>query len=420
LPAGPRPSLLDTYDEERLPIAGWLLNITSERLDAVLDAIRRPGGGVDAVVTPEITQLGLGYRWSRLPERVRLSPLLGVGPGLAGSPGGGYETGMRYVRLAGTDLRVSVLALGCGNFGGIGSVPELFGRGDDEATAFALMDAARERGITLFDTANSYGGGRSEEWIGRWLASRGARDEVVLTTKVSNRVGPRPEDEGLSARHVREQVEASLRRLGTDRIDLYLAHGPDPRVPIEETLAAFDGLIRAGKVRHGGLSNFTGAQLAEAARTAARIGAAGPVNLQSGYSLLDRSAASDVFEVCTRHAVAFTAYSPLAGGWLSGKYRAARPYPAGSRMTLRPQPYQHWANEATFQAIEALHAYAARRGVSLPTLALAWVLGDPAVSAVVLGPRQPEQLAPALAALDLPLTMQERAELVELIPDHSR
>src|SRR5262245_37652683 len=131
---------------------------------------------------------------------------------------------MRYVRLGDTDLDVSVLALGCGNFGGIGSAPELFGRGEDEATAFALMDTARDNGITLFDTANSYGGGRSEEWIGRWLASRGARDEIVLTTKVRSRVGPDPQDEGLSAGHIRRQIDASLRRLGTDRVDLYLAH----------------------------------------------------------------------------------------------------------------------------------------------------------------------------------------------------
>jgi 1-deoxyxylulose-5-phosphate synthase len=321
---------------------------------------------------------------------------------------------MRYVRLAGTDLDVSVLGLGCGNFGGVGSAPELFGRGDDEATAFALMDAAREHGITLFDTANSYGGGRSEEWIGRWLASRGARDDVVLTTKVRNRVGPGPDDEGLSARHIREQIDASLRRLGTDRIDLYLAHEPDPRVPVEETLAAFDELVRAGNVRHYGLSNFAGAEVAEAAETATRIGVAGPVNLQSSYSLLDRAAAADAFDVCSRYGVAFTAFSPLAGGWLSGKYRAAGSYPAGSRMTLRPEPYEQWVNEATFRAIGALDGYAARRGVSLPALALAWVLGDPAVSAIVIGPRRPEQFAPALDALDVPLTAGERGAIVEL------
>jgi aryl-alcohol dehydrogenase-like predicted oxidoreductase len=324
------------------------------------------------------------------------------------------------VRLAGTDLDVSVLALGCGNFGGIGSAPELFGRGDDEATAFALMDAARERGITLFDTANSYGGGRSEEWIGRWLASRDARDDVVLTTKVRNRVGPGPDDEGLSARHIRQQIDASLRRLGTDRVDLYLAHEPDPRVPVEETIAAFHELIRVGKIRAYGLSNFTGAQVADAAETAARIGAAGPVNLQSSYSLLDRS--NDAFAACARYGLAFTAFSPLAGGWLSGKYRAAMfsgdaAYPAGSRMTLRPEPYRQWVNDATFRAIDALDRYAAGRGVSLPALALAWVLGDPAVSAIMVGPRSPEQFVPALDALDVPLTARERGKIVELFSD---
>src|SRR5262245_61179188 len=185
---------------------------------------------------------------------------------------------MRYARLGRTDLEVSVLGLGCGNFGGIGSAPELFGRGEDEQTAFALMDAAREAGITLFDTANSYGGGTSEEWIGAWMASRGARDEVVLTTKVRNRVGPGPGDEGLSAAHIRTQIEASLRRLRTDRVDLYLAHEPDPSVPIEETLTAFDALIRAGKVRHAGLSNYHGHALRAAIGAATGAGLAVPVN----------------------------------------------------------------------------------------------------------------------------------------------
>jgi aryl-alcohol dehydrogenase-like predicted oxidoreductase len=322
---------------------------------------------------------------------------------------------MRYVRLGRSDLEVSVVALGCGNFGGIGSAPDLFGRGEDEATAFALMDAAREQGITLFDTANSYGGGRSEEWIGRWLASRQARADVVLTTKVRNRVGPRADDEGLSARHIREQIEASLRRLGTDRVDLYLAHEPDPTVPIDETLAAFDELIRAGKVRHAGLSNFGGPQVAQAADAAARLGLAAPVNLQSGYSLLDRAAAADVFDVCARHGIGFAAYSPLAGGWLSGKYRAGQPFPAGSRMTLRPEPYRQWDNGATFKAIEVLEGVASARGTSLAALSLAWVLTDPNVSAIVVGPRRPDQLAPALAALDISLDEAERASLVEIV-----
>src|SRR5437660_268493 len=159
---------------------------------------------------------------------------------------------MRYVSLG--DLTISVLALGCGNFGGVGSLPETFGKAGDERAARVVLDAAVERGITVLDTANPYGGGRSEEWIGRWLATRTVRDELVITTKVGNPVMPDPADKGLSGKHIRAQVEASLRRLGTDRIDLYLAHAPDPLTPLEETLATFDSLVRAGKIRAYGLS----------------------------------------------------------------------------------------------------------------------------------------------------------------------
>lgn len=318
---------------------------------------------------------------------------------------------MRYVRLGQTDLEVSVIALGCGNFGGIGSVPELFGQGEDERAAFALMDAAREHGITLFDTANSYGGGASETAVGRWLASRRARDGVVLTTKVRNRVGPEPGDEGLSARHIREQIDASLRRLGTDRVDLYLAHEPDLSVPIEETMAAFDELIRAGKVHHAGLSNYEGEQVLAAVDAAAAGGlAAAPANLQSSYSLLDQRAA-DTFGVCAAHGIGFTAYSPLAGGWLTGKYRAGQPYPQGSRMTLRPDPYRDFERPATFAALAELERAAGERGVSLAALGLAWVLTDPGVTTVLVGPRRPEQLAPAIEALEVDLDEAERAAL---------
>jgi len=312
---------------------------------------------------------------------------------------------MRYARLGRTDLEVSVLGLGCGNFGGIGSAPELFGRGEDEQAAFALMDAARERGITMFDTANSYGGGRSEEWIGQWFAARpGARDEVVLTTKVRNRVGPDPDDEGLSARHIKAQIDASLRRLRTDRIDLYLAHEPDPATPIGETLGAFDELIQAGKIRHAGLSNFDGTRLRSALAAATAGGHAVPVNLQSSYSLLDRAVAADAFATCGRHGLGFTAFSPLAGGWLTGKYRAGQAFPVGSRMTLRPEPYAQFTNDATYRMIDELARAAMARGVSLATMALAWVLADPGVTAAIVGPRRPEQLASSGAALHIDLT----------------
>jgi 1-deoxyxylulose-5-phosphate synthase len=318
---------------------------------------------------------------------------------------------MRFAKLGRTDLEVSVLGLGCGNFGGIGSSPDLVGKGDDETTAYALMDSARDRGITLFDTANSYAGGRSEEWIGRWLASRpGARDEIVLSTKVRNAVGPGPDDEGLSAAHIRAQIEASLRRLQTDHVDLYLAHEPDPATAIEETIGAFDELIRAGKVRHAGLSNFTGGQVDEVAAAASADGFAAPVNLQSSYSLLDRAAA-DAFDACARHGLGFTAFSPLAGGWLSGKYRAGQPYPEGSRMTLRPEPYATFTDDATYALIDSLAADAQSRGLMLPTLALAWVINDPSVTAAIVGPRTPAQLDAMCAALDVEMAADERAGL---------
>jgi aryl-alcohol dehydrogenase-like predicted oxidoreductase len=321
---------------------------------------------------------------------------------------------MRYVRLGRTDLEVSVIGLGCGNFGGIGSVPELFGQGEDEQAAFALMDAARERGITLLDTANAYGGGRSETTVGRWLASRRARDEIVLTTKVRNRVGPEPGDEGLSARHIREQIDASLSRLGTDRVDLYLAHEPDHSVPIDETMAAFDQLIRAGKVRHAGLSNYDGEQVREAVAAAEAGGLHAPANLQNSYSLLDRAAAGDVFEVCAAGGIGFTAYSPLAGGWLTGKYRAGEPYPDGSRMRLRPGPYQEFEQPEIFAALEQLEREATERGVSLAALGLAWVLTDPGVTAAIVGPRRPDQLAPAIEALEVDLDQAERDLLARI------
>jgi aryl-alcohol dehydrogenase-like predicted oxidoreductase len=321
---------------------------------------------------------------------------------------------MRYVRLGRTDLDVSVVGLGCGNFGGIGSAPELFGQGEDEQAAFALMDAAREHGITLFDTANAYGGGRSETTVGRWLASRRARDEIVLTTKVRNRVGPGAGDEGLSARHIREQIDASLGRLGTDRVDLYLAHEPDHSVAIDETMAAFDELIRAGKVRHAGLSNYDGEQVRAAVAAAEAAALHGPANLQNSYSLLDRHAADDVFEVCAASGIGFTAYSPLAGGWLTGKYRAGEPYPDGSRMRLRPGPYREFEQPEIFAALEQLEQAAAERGVSLAALGLAWVLTDPGVTAAIVGPRRPDQLAPAIEAVELHLDQSERGVLTRI------
>jgi len=310
-------------------------------------------------------------------------------------------------------LRVSRLILGCGNFGGIGSAPAFHGMGETEAQAIELMDRAWAAGIHAFDTADAYGGGRSETHIGRWLKAKGSsvRDRLVLTSKVFNPVGPGPDERGLSRVHILRQIDASLSRLQTDRLDLYLMHEWDPDVPLEETLRAFDDLVRAGKVRQIGISNVTAEQLALALGTSERHGWTPVRCVQNSFSLLDRSAERELLPVCAEHDVAFTAFSPLAGGWLTGKYRAGRPYPDGSRMTLRPEPYLHLSTEHVFRGLAALEAVARERGVALSTLALAWVLAQPSVAAAVIGPRQPSHLEQALAACEVRLTPDEAARL---------
>jgi aryl-alcohol dehydrogenase-like predicted oxidoreductase len=315
-------------------------------------------------------------------------------------------------RLGRTDLELSRLGLGCGNFGGIGSAPELFGRGETAEEAFALMDGAFAAGITFFDTAASYGGGRSESWVGRWREERGA--PVLLSSKVYWSVTGDPDDRGLSRDRILREIDGSLARLRTDRLDLYLTHEPDPDTPIEETLRALDQLVGSGKVRAVGASNVDAAQLEAALEASDRLGLVRYEWVQNEYNLLERGSEDGVLSICEREGLGFTPFSPLAGGWLSGKYRHGKPYPAGSRMTLRPEPYAELENEQTFRAIEKFEEAAAERGVEPATLAIAWVLGHPHVTAVVVGPRRPEQLETALAALDQPLSLQERDELAKL------
>jgi aryl-alcohol dehydrogenase-like predicted oxidoreductase len=319
---------------------------------------------------------------------------------------------MERAYLGRSGVRVSRVILGCGNFGGIGSSPEFFGHGETQEQAFAIMDAAWEAGITTFDTADAYGGGRSETWIGDWLRTKGSsvRDEIVLSTKTFNPMDA-GEDHGLAPARVKRQLESSLRRLGVERVEMYLTHAPDPDVPIAETLGALDELVREGKVGAVGASNVDGSQLREA--LAAAPGARYEW-VQNSYSLLDRDAEREVLPLCAAEGLGFTPFSPLAGGWLTGKYRRGEALPAGSRMTMRPEPYEHLRADATFDALEGLDRLAAERGTTGAALALAWLLADPRLTAVVVGPRRPEHLEPALAAVANPLTEAERDEIGRL------
>ena len=300
------------------------------------------------------------------------------------------------------ELSVPRVALGCGNFGGIGSAPEFFGQGLTEDQALELMDAAFRAGLQWFDTADAYGGGRSEQAIGRWIASRGVRPR--LTTKTFNpmRAGA---DHGLQPDRIARQLRASLDRLGVDQVELYLAHDYDPAVPLAESLGALRSAQQDGLVGAYGVSNFDAQQLAAA------LTAGAPAAIQNSYSLLTRQDEPDLLPLCAERGVAYLAFSPLAGGWLTGKYRRGVRYPAGSRMTQRPEPYAEFVTGHTFDALDRLQAIAADRGTSMAGLALAWLLADERVAQVVVGPGRPEHLAPVAEALEHPVTDQERATI---------
>lgn len=320
---------------------------------------------------------------------------------------------MQYRRLGTTGLKISRLILGCGNFGGVGSAPEFYGKGEGEEQAFRLMDQAWEAGINVFDTADAYGGGRSETFIGRWLKGKGprVRQQLVLSSKVFNPVGPGPNDRGLSRLHILRQIEASLMRLGTDRLDLYLIHEPDPETPLEETLQALDELVRSGKVLYVGASNIEAWRLAKALWISDKTQLSRFEWVQNSYSLLNRTPESEVFPLCADQGLGFTAFSPLAGGWLTGKYRSGQPYPQGSRMTLRPEPYEHLVTDSVFKGLAAMSNDARARGVELSTLALAWVLHHPLMAGAIVGPRQLPHLERSLEALNVELSPEDAARL---------
>ena len=323
---------------------------------------------------------------------------------------------MDYRRLGATGLRISRLGLGCGNFGGVGSAPAFFGMGETEAQAFDLMDRAFDAGINFFDTANAYGGGRSETYIGKWLKAKGsaARQQLLLSSKVFNPVGPGPNDRGLSRRHILQQVDESLARLQTDRLDMYLIHEPDPETPLEETLQAFDDVVRMGKVLYVGASNIEAWRLARGLWISDKSGLRRFDWVQNSFSLLDRSPEREMFPLCADQRVGFTAFSPLAGGWLTGKYRAAGIYPEASRMTLRPEPYRHLERANVFRGLDALAEEARSRGVEIGALAIAWVLHHPRVDAAIIGPRNAGHFDAAVSSTTIELSVEDWLRLAAL------
>jgi aryl-alcohol dehydrogenase-like predicted oxidoreductase len=239
---------------------------------------------------------------------------------------------------------------------------------------------------------------------------------VLLSTKVFHSVEGDPSDCGLARERILRQIDGSLGRLGVKRVDMYLIHEPDPDTPLPETMRALDELVRAGKVGAVGASNVDGAWLEEALDLAEREKLAPIGWVQNSYSLLDRDAETDVLPLCAEHGLGFTPFGPLGGGWLTGKYRRGEAPPLGSRMALRPGPYTHLDREEVYRGIDAFADAAEQRGVDTATLAIAWTLSHPDVTAVLVGPRSPRHLETARAALDLKLSPDERGELASLFP----
>ena len=300
-------------------------------------------------------------------------------------------------------LRVTLCGLGTNNFG----------MRIDQAQTTAVVNAAIEAGINFFDTADLYGGGQSEEFLGKALGAR--RDDVVVATKFG---GPLDQDEahrGGSARWIREACEGSLRRLGTDRIDLYQFHFPDTTVPIEETLTALDELVRAGKVREIGNSNFTGEMIEEADDVSAKLGLARFVSAQNMYNLLNREPEQDVLPGCERRGLAFLPYFPLASGLLTGKYRRNEPLPEGARLTEYPENRRkHFLNEHTIDVVEKLEAFAEEREHTLLDVAMSWLASDPVIASVIAGATKPEQVRANSVAVGWKLSAAEKKEIDEL------
>jgi aryl-alcohol dehydrogenase-like predicted oxidoreductase len=316
---------------------------------------------------------------------------------------------MRYRLLGHSGCAVSELCLGT----------MTFGAETDEAGSHEQLDVFVEAGGTLVDTADVYSAGVSEEIIGRWLAARPAdvTDRVVLATKGRFATDPGPNGNGLSARHLTRALDASLRRLGVDAVDLYQVHAFDPHTPMEETLRTLDGFVQAGKIRYYGLSNFTGWQLTKAVLTARALGLRQPVTLQPQYSLIVREIEWEVVPAALDAGMGLLPWSPLGGGWLSGKYRRDQRPTGETRLGEDPgrgmEAYDRRGNDRTWRIIDAVQRVAEARGVTMAEVALAWVTDRPAVSSTILGARTTDQLRTNLRAAGLELSGEEAALLDE-------
>jgi 1-deoxyxylulose-5-phosphate synthase len=325
---------------------------------------------------------------------------------------------MQTTTLGSTGLKVSRIVLGT----------MTFGLQTDEPTSHAILDVAAEAGVTFLDTADVYpvGGGlpsagRTEEIVGRWL--KGKRERYIVATKAVGKVGPSAWDQGASRKHLLDAIDASLRRLGTDYVDLYQLHSDDQSTPLDETLDALDSIVRSGKARYIGVSNFLAYRLARALGKAEARGFTRFVSVQPRYNLLFREIERELLPLAREEGLAVIPYNPLAGGFLTGKHRRETGPTPGTRFTLGnvAERYQdrYW-HERAFGTVEALRSVVAEFGLSLTTAALAWVLAKPTITAPIVGASRPDQLKESLAALDKRLDPELERKLDQLTAEYRR
>jgi len=319
---------------------------------------------------------------------------------------------MQHVRFGPTGLQVSRLCLGT----------MTFGLQCDEKTSLAILDAAAEQGITFLDTADVYplGGGtdiagRTEQIVGKWL--KGKREKFILATKCSGKMGSAPWQQGTSRKHVMNAIDASLKRLGTDYVDLYQVHHFDPNTPVDETVEAFDAVVKSGKARYVGVSNFHAYRVARSLGRSEALGLSKLVSVQPRYNLLFRQIERELLPLCEEEGLAVMPYNPLAGGLLTGKHKRAAPPPEGSRFTLgtagKMYSERYW-QEREFATVDAFVDLAKAAGVEPATLAVAWVLAHPSVTSPLVGASRPEQLKASIAAADYRLDPKLKQTLDQL------
>ncbi len=313
---------------------------------------------------------------------------------------------MKYRKLGGSGLDVSVVGLGTNNFGGRTDYP----------TTESVIGKTIDEGINFIDTADFYGGrGKSEEFIGQAVQALKARQKVLLATKVSGPMGEGPNMKGNSRHHIMNGVEGSLRRLQTDHIDLYQIHYADDATPIEETLRALDDLVRQGKVRYIGCSNFMAWQVAEAIWTSRDLNLNAFVSVQPQYNMLSREVERELLPFCQKYRVGVIPYSPLAGGFLTGKYRRGAQAPQGTRYAGNTQMQQRMFTDRNFGLIERLNTFATEHGHTLAELAIAWLLGHPDVSTVISGATKPGQVTENAKAAAWELSTAEMMSINALL-----